>query len=63
MVTAQTTRSGIDLTHVDAQTRPQDDLFGYFNGRWLAEYVIPADRATDGAFRSLFDRAEVRCAS
>jgi putative endopeptidase len=24
----------------------------------LAEYEIPADRATDGAFRSLFDRAE-----
>jgi putative endopeptidase len=28
------------------------------NGRWLAEYEIPADRATDGAFRALFDRAE-----
>ncbi len=38
--------------------RPQDDLFGHLNGRWLAEYVIPADRATDGAFRTLYDRAE-----
>ncbi len=28
------------------------------NGRWLADHEIPADRATDGAFRSLFDRAE-----
>ena len=28
------------------------------NGRWLAEYAIPADRATDGAFRLLYDRAE-----
>ena len=52
------TRSGIDLAHVDPQARPQDDLFGHVNGRWLAEYEIPADRATDGAFRSLFDRAE-----
>ena len=51
-------RSGIDLSHVDQQARPQDDLFGHVNGRWLAEYTIPADRATDGAFRSLYDRAE-----
>jgi putative endopeptidase len=57
-VTAPTARSGIDLAHVDPQARPQDDLFGHVNGRWLAEYRIPADRATDGAFRSLFDRAE-----
>src|ERR1700728_399243 len=28
--------------------------------RSLAGYNIPADRATDGAFRSLFDRAEVQ---
>jgi len=57
-VTAPTARSGIDLGYVDQRSRPQDDLFGHVNGRWLAEYDIPADRATDGAFRSLFDRAE-----
>ncbi|WP_260761433.1 M13 family metallopeptidase [Mycobacterium sp. SMC-4] len=51
-------RSGIDLSHVDPSARPQDDLFGHVNGRWLAEYQIPADRATDGAFRTLYDRAE-----
>ncbi|WP_142281777.1 M13 family metallopeptidase [Mycobacterium kyorinense] len=51
-------RSGIDLSNVDAGVRPQDDLFGHVNGRWLTEYQIPPDRATDGAFRSLFDRAE-----
>jgi putative endopeptidase len=43
---------------MDSAARPQDDLFGHVNGRWLAEYEIPADRATDGAFRALFDRAE-----
>ncbi|WP_293053852.1 M13 family metallopeptidase [Mycobacterium sp.] len=59
-MTTTATRSGIDLSHVDAGIRPQDDLFGHVNGRWLAEYAIPADRATDGAFRSLFDRAEVQ---
>ncbi len=52
------TNSGIDLSRVDSAARPQDDLFGHVNGRWLAEYEIPADRATDGAFRALFDRAE-----
>lgn len=57
-MTVEAIRSGIDLSHVDANTRPQDDLFGRVNGRWLAEYDIPADRATDGAFRHLFDRAE-----
>ncbi|MBV8929960.1 MAG: peptidase M13, partial [Mycobacteriaceae bacterium] len=51
-------RSGIDLNYVDDNARPQDDLFGHVNGRWLADYQIPADRATDGAFRLLFDRAE-----
>jgi putative endopeptidase len=51
-------RSGIDLSFVDAAARPQDDLFGHVNGRWLADYDIPADRATDGAFRLLADRAE-----
>ncbi|OBK20394.1 M13 family metallopeptidase [Mycobacterium asiaticum] len=57
-MTVETIRSGIDLSYVDATARPQDDLFGHVNGRWLAEYEIPADRATDGAFRTLFDRAE-----
>ncbi|MDM7490224.1 M13 family metallopeptidase [Rhodococcus sp. CSLK01-03] len=51
--------SGIDLTHLDQSTRAQDDLFEHVNGRWLAEHVIPADRALDGAFRTLFDKAEV----
>ncbi|WP_428342783.1 M13 family metallopeptidase [Mycobacterium sp.] len=57
-VTIETIRSGLDLSHVDVGARPQDDLFGHVNGRWLADYVIPADRATDGAFRLLADRAE-----
>ncbi|WP_137723110.1 M13 family metallopeptidase [Prescottella subtropica] len=52
------TRSGIDLTHIDAGTRPQDDLFVHVNGTWLDDYEIPADRAVDGAFRTLYDRAE-----
>lgn len=52
------TRSGIDLTALDPDVRPQDDLYAHVNGRWLASHVIPADRAMDGAFRALHDRAE-----
>lgn len=57
-MTVDTQRSGIDLSHLDPGVRPQDDLFGHLNGRWLTGYEIPADRATDGAFRALYDRAE-----
>ncbi|MCV7012930.1 M13 family metallopeptidase [Mycolicibacterium madagascariense] len=57
-MTLEATHSGIDLSYVDDDARPQDDLFGHVNGRWLADYDIPADRATDGAFRLLADRAE-----
>ncbi|EOM76304.1 peptidase M13 [Rhodococcus rhodnii] len=51
-------KSGIDLTHIDADARPQDDLFEHVNGAWLADHAIPADRAVDGAFRTLYDQAE-----
>lgn len=57
-MTNETIHSGIDLSYIDANIRPQDDLFGHVNGHWLAEYDIPADRATDGAFRHLYDQAE-----
>jgi putative endopeptidase len=51
-------RSGLDLRWVDRAVRPQDDLFAFLNGTWLREHEIPADRAQDGAFRDLRDRAE-----
>lgn len=52
------TRSGIDTSAFDPAVRPQDDLYAYVNGRWVAEHVIPADRAMDGSFRALHDQAE-----
>ena len=38
--------------------RPQDDLFGHVNGRWLDETEIPADRSSWGPFVQLADAAE-----
>ena len=57
-MTIDAIHSGIDLSFVDDAARPQDDLFGHVNGRWLTDHRMPADRATDGAFRLLADRAE-----
>ncbi len=56
---AESARSGIDLSFRDSDTRVQDDLFAHVNGRWLEDYQIPADRAVDGAFRTLYDQAEI----
>ncbi|WP_405159767.1 peptidase M13 [Nocardia sp. NBC_01499] len=50
--------SGIDLSYLDQGVRVQDDLFAHVNGKWLADYEIPADRAVDGALRTLYDQAE-----
>ena len=38
--------------------RPQDDLFGHVNGRWLDEAEIPSDRSSWGPFVQLADAAE-----
>ena len=46
-------REGMDLA-----VRPQDDLFGHVNGRWLEETDIPADRSSWGPFVQLADVAE-----
>lgn len=53
-----TTDPGSDRAAMDLAVRPQDDLFRHVNGTWLATHVIPADRARDGSFRALHDRAE-----
>ncbi len=53
-------KSGIITEHQDATIRPQDDIFKFQNGKWLAEYEIPADRASDGLMRELRDQAEVQ---
>jgi len=43
---------------MDIGIRPQDDLFGHVNGRWLDEADIPADRASWGPFVQLAERSE-----
>jgi putative endopeptidase len=43
---------------MDTDIRPQDDLFGHVNGRWLAETEIPSDRSSWGPFVQLADACE-----
>ena len=43
---------------MDPDIRPQDDLFGHVNGRWLDETEIPSDRSSWGPFVQLADVAE-----
>ena len=50
--------SGLDFEHIDSSVRIHDDLYRHFNGAWLTSAVIPADRASDGAFITLRDLSE-----
>ncbi|QKE84241.1 M13-type metalloendopeptidase [Arthrobacter sp. NEB 688] len=51
-------RSGIDTSAVDQTVRPQDDLFAFTNGSWLARTTIPEDRGRYGTFDALREAAE-----
>src|SRR5262245_27577637 len=52
-------RSGLDPASFDLSVRPQDDLYHFVNGRWLATTEIPPDRVAYGAFTELTEKAEI----
>lgn len=52
------TTSVFDLDSFDRSVRPQDDLFRFVNGTWLANASIPDDKPNTGAFIELRDQAE-----
>ncbi|WP_010122681.1 M13 family metallopeptidase [Corynebacterium nuruki] len=61
--TASTAESTPDIPdNITEAARPvptaADDLYRHVNGEWLATHEIPADRAVDGTFHQLRDRAE-----
>ena len=59
-MTIEVTVTGVTEAAAPApQVRPQDDLYRYVNGPWMAATEIPADRATFGAFEELRDDAEL----
>lgn len=51
-------RSGLDLSSIDTGVRPQDDLWRFANGKWLARTEIPADRPGWDTFAALRDATQ-----
>jgi putative endopeptidase len=51
-------KSGLDLTGFDRTVRPQDDLYRFAGGAWLANTAIPPDRSNYGSFAILDDKAQ-----
>jgi putative endopeptidase len=51
-------KSGLDLAGFDRSVRPQDDLYRFAGGAWLANTPIPPDRSNYGAFLILDDKAQ-----
>ena len=50
--------TGLNIAHIKASIRPQDDLYRHMNGAWIDSAEIPADRSSDGAFYRLYENAE-----
>jgi putative endopeptidase len=49
---------GLDMTAVDASTRPGDDFFQYANGAWIERTTIPADKPFMTEAQGIRDRTE-----
>jgi putative endopeptidase len=50
--------SGIDMSGFDGAVRPQDDLFDYVNGGWIAQTVLPADKSIWGGMYQLQEKSQ-----
>ena len=50
--------SGIDGSAMDRSVRPQDDLFRFVNGTWLANTPFPAEYPSAGISIMLFEKAQ-----
>jgi hypothetical protein len=57
-IPAPVLKSGLDLSGFDRSVRPQDDLYRFVGGTWLAKTEIPADRSNYGSFIILDDQAQ-----
>ncbi len=49
---------GIDTAQMDTAVKPGDDFYKYVNGKWLASFQMPADKARYGVFDALRDKSE-----
>ncbi|HET7812507.1 MAG TPA: M13-type metalloendopeptidase [Steroidobacteraceae bacterium] len=58
MPAAPVLKSGLDLAGFDRNVRPQNDLYRFVGGNWLAHTEIPPDRSNYGSFIILDDQAQ-----
>jgi putative endopeptidase len=49
---------GVETANIDTAIKPGDDFFRYANGKWLATFKMPADKARFGSFDALGDKSE-----
>jgi putative endopeptidase len=52
--------TGLDRDAMNPAIRPQDDLFGAMNGKWLEQTAIPPDKAEYGVLYQLRDKSDER---
>ncbi|KDA06794.1 peptidase M13 [Microbacterium sp. CH12i] len=50
--------AGLATEEFSSEIRPQDDLYRYVNGGWIARTEIPGDKARWGSFHLLAEQAE-----
>ena len=51
-------RSGVDLADFNRTVRPQDNLYDFVSGAWLASTQVPADQSNYGTFAQLNSTAQ-----
>ena len=50
----------VDVAAMDSTVVPGNDFYGYANGRWLRESVIPQDRGSIGVFNEVNERTQAQ---
>lgn len=55
--------SGIDLSAIDHEIKPQTDFWQFANGKWLAATEIPADRSAWDTFSELRETTQAQLRS
>ncbi|MFZ9454390.1 MAG: M13 family peptidase, partial [Bacteroidia bacterium] len=48
-------KSGIQKQYMDLKVSPQQDFYGYCNGTWQRQFVLPESDARYGSFNSIND--------
>src|ERR1700744_2341922 len=56
-------RSGIDLSAIDGDVRPQQDFWQFANGKWLAATSIPSDRSSWETFSEVREKTQAQLRS